>query len=181
MKAVGRSVTPYQFMLYTNLSMSGVAFFMCIILGELTKGLEFISTEKEVKIAILRFAACSAMGQSFIFYAIANFDPLMCTTITTTRKIFSVLLSLLFKGHNISGFGWLGILLASGGVMSEVEMKRKKGEEGKRKKFGVEMKGEKFREEESQSLVMGGNTTGTMSRRSSTDLLSDSKSDSSLI
>lgn len=39
---------------------------------------------------VFQFAACSAIGQSAIFFTIANFDPLICTTVTTTRKIFSV-------------------------------------------------------------------------------------------
>eukprot|EP00968_Pinguiococcus_pyrenoidosus_P029219 scaffold8416_cov267-Pinguiococcus_pyrenoidosus.AAC.3 len=51
----------------------------------------------EQPIRAKRFAACSAFGQSFIFYTIANFDPLVCTTVTTTRKIFSVLLSIVLK------------------------------------------------------------------------------------
>ena len=50
----------------------------------------------------------------------ARFDPLVCSTVTTTRKILSVLYSILFKGHSIAGQGWLGLLLAIGGIASEV-------------------------------------------------------------
>lgn len=52
--------------------------------------------------SILYFSACSAAGQSFIFFTISVFDPLICTTVTTTRKIFSVLFSIVIYGHTMS-------------------------------------------------------------------------------
>ena len=66
---------------------------------------------------------CSAIGQSFIFYTVATFDPLVCSTVTTTRKIFSVLLSIFTKGHNLSTSGWAGISLAISGILSEMQAK----------------------------------------------------------
>ena len=33
------------------------------------------------------------MGQCFIYYTIAEFSPLLLATVTTTRKIFSTLVS----------------------------------------------------------------------------------------
>jgi UDP-galactose transporter B1 len=71
----------------------------------------------------VKFSACSAIGQSFIFYTVATFDPLVCSTVTTTRKIFSVLLSIFTKGHNLSSSGWAGISLAIGGILSEMQAK----------------------------------------------------------
>ena len=67
-----------------------------------------------------KFALCSAVGQSFIFYTIANFDPLVLSTVTTTRKIFSVMLSIFLKGHSLSLTGWSGIALACSGIFSEL-------------------------------------------------------------
>jgi UDP-galactose transporter B1 len=79
----------------------------------------------------LKFALCSAVGQSFIFYTIANFDPLVCTTVTTTRKVFSVLLSIFLNGHAVSKEGWAGIGLASAGILSELADKSSGGGHGK--------------------------------------------------
>mmetsp|Transcript_21520 Transcript_21520/g.44877 ORF Transcript_21520/g.44877 Transcript_21520/m.44877 type:complete len:80 (+) Transcript_21520:2021-2260(+) len=67
---------------------------------------------------------CSAVGQSFIFFTIANFEPLFCcTTVTTTRKIFSVMLSIFIKGYSLNYHGWVGIALATGGILAEMESK----------------------------------------------------------
>ena len=52
-------------------------------------------------------------------------DPLVVTTVTTTRKIFSVLLSILTKGHSLNPQGWAGIALASAGILVDAFGKRK--------------------------------------------------------
>lgn len=99
-------------------------------LGEFTSGLAFCTANPEVLAKVVKFALCSAVGQSFIFYTIANFDPLVLSTVTTTRKIFSVLLSIFLKGHSLSLTGWSGIALACGGIFSELQAKAS----GKKKK-----------------------------------------------
>ena len=43
--------------------------------------------------AILIYSLASAVGQNFIYYTITQFNPLVLTTVTTTRKIFTTLYS----------------------------------------------------------------------------------------
>ena len=91
-----------------------------------------------VVMKVLLYALCSAMGQSFIFYVISNFDPLKATTITTTRKIFSVLLSVFTKGH-ADGFGiqsWAGLSVACSGILAEMLNKKDHGKGPAHKKAG---------------------------------------------
>ena len=114
---------PYDFMFWTNLFMCITAVVIAGGLGELTTGMAFCSANPEIYSKIIKFAVCSAVGQSFIFYTIANFDPLILSTVTTTRKIFSVLLSIILKGHPLSGMGWSGIALSCGGILSELQSK----------------------------------------------------------
>ena len=45
--------------------------------GEVARGLEFAFANPEIWGKLLRFAGCSAVGQSFIFFTIAKFDPLV--------------------------------------------------------------------------------------------------------
>ena len=114
---------PYDFMFWTNLFMCVTAAAIALGLGELQSGLAFCLDNPEIMSIIIKFAICSAVGQSFIFYTIANFDPLVLSTVTTTRKIFSVLLSIFLKGHALSLTGWSGIALACGGILSELTEK----------------------------------------------------------
>jgi len=120
---VGVKPKPYDFMFWTNLFMFLTALSIAAGLGELQSGLAFCFGNTEIFSKIIKFALCSAVGQSFIFYTIANFDPLVLSTVTTTRKIFSVLLSIFLKGHTLSMVGWSGIGLAISGILSELQSK----------------------------------------------------------
>jgi len=126
-KALGVTPKPYDFMLWTNLYMAVTAAAVALFLGELQSGFAFCALNPAIFSQILKFAVCSAIGQSFIFYTIAEFDPLVCTTVTTTRKVFSVLLSIFMNGHQLSAQGWAGIGLASGGILSELFDKKDHG------------------------------------------------------
>ena len=114
---------PYDFMFWTNLYMCLTAVVVSGALGEIGTGLAYCTGNPEILSKIIKFAICSAVGQSFIFYTIANFDPLILSTVTTTRKIFSVLLSIFLKGHTLSLTGWSGIAMACGGILSEMAAK----------------------------------------------------------
>lgn len=122
----GNSPGPYDFMFWTNFFMMLVAIVFAFGLGEVGPGMAFITTHPEIMSYVIKFSVLSAIGQSFIFYTIATFDPLMCSTVTTTRKIFSVLYSLIFKGHSLNPVGWAGVILASAGVLSELVGKSSK-------------------------------------------------------
>jgi len=120
---VGVKPKPYDFMFWTNLFMCLTAVVIAGVLGELKSGCAFLLANPEITSKIGRFAVCSAVGQSFIFFTIANFDPLVLSTVTTTRKIFSVLLSIFLKGHSLSLVGWSGIGMAVSGILSELQAK----------------------------------------------------------
>jgi UDP-galactose transporter B1 len=120
---VGVKPKPYDFMFWTNLFMCLTAVVIAGILGEINSGVTYLLANPEIMSKIGRFAVCSAVGQSFIFYTIANFDPLILSTVTTTRKIFSVLLSIFLKGHSLSITGWSGIGLSVSGILSELQAK----------------------------------------------------------
>ena len=53
------------------------ALVMALTQGELSAGFRFCSANPVILNKIGLFALCSAIGQSFIFYTIANFEPLV--------------------------------------------------------------------------------------------------------
>jgi len=87
---------------------------------QMLEGIGFIVANVDIMWKILTFAACSAFGQCFIFYVVANFGALKCSTVTTTRKIFSVLWSIFTKGYVLAPLGWFGIVLGTLGIIGEL-------------------------------------------------------------
>eukprot|EP00923_Selenidium_pygospionis_P050141 GHVN01086547.1.p1 GENE.GHVN01086547.1~~GHVN01086547.1.p1 ORF type:complete len:273 (+),score=39.14 GHVN01086547.1:281-1099(+) len=64
------------------------------------------------------FGLCSALGQIFIFMALRNFGSLHLALITTTRKFFTVLLSVLWFRHNLSLLQWAAVILMFSALLS---------------------------------------------------------------
>ena len=123
MKLVGLTPKPFDFMLFTNLSMLVVSSVLALAQNELVSGPAFLWTNPRILRLVVQFTICSAVGQAFIFYTVVHFDPLVLALVTTTRKIFSVLISIFLKGHVLTAQGWIGVLVAIGGILSEVHCK----------------------------------------------------------
>jgi UDP-galactose transporter B1 len=98
--------------------------------GELSDALTFITTYPSVGWDVLAFSACGAVGQVFIFYTLAHFSSLLLVTVTVTRKMLSMLASVVLFGHVVTGMQWVGVGLVFGGIGAEAAVKRV---EGKRK------------------------------------------------
>jgi len=64
--------------------------------------LEVMVTQPAVGLRVLALSVCAAVGQTFIYYTIKEFGPLMFTTIMTLRQILSVFISILWFGHPLT-------------------------------------------------------------------------------
>lgn len=115
--------TPCDFLLFTNISMAATALTIALATDDWRQGWAFIVENPALLRMILTCCVCSAIGQSFIFYIVAHFDPLVCATITTTRKITSVVWSITTKGHVLSEQGCMGLLLAVSALLLEIQGK----------------------------------------------------------
>jgi solute carrier family 35 (UDP-galactose transporter), member B1 len=115
--------TTYDFLYYSHLAQLVVATVIGALTGELSTAPAYLVQNPSVQWLVLASCICSAIGQCFIFYTINCFDPLVTTTITTTRKLFTVLLSIGLKGHILSSAGFLGLGLACTALLMEVEGK----------------------------------------------------------
>merc|ERR1712157_636791 len=128
---------PYDMMFWANFFMMVVGALAALCLGEIATGIAYIAANPAILPKVLAFGVCSAIGQSFIFFVVSEYGPLKNATVTTTRKIFSVLLSIFLKGHALAPMGWAGIALGSIGIIGELipegGQKVEKGE-GKKEK-----------------------------------------------
>eukprot|EP00002_Diphylleia_rotans_P037302 TRINITY_DN8322_c0_g1_i1.p1 TRINITY_DN8322_c0_g1~~TRINITY_DN8322_c0_g1_i1.p1 ORF type:complete len:334 (+),score=45.63 TRINITY_DN8322_c0_g1_i1:59-1060(+) len=79
--------------------------------NELGESVHFIQQHPVVLADLVYFSVCSALGQLFIYSLVKNFGPLVCTTVTTTRKFFTLLASVFYFGHAMTSMQWWGTLL----------------------------------------------------------------------
>lgn len=136
-----RPPTAFETMLWSNAYASVFYVPLSIYTGQFSNGMSLLfptvppipsGTNKALSarrtIAILNIAA--AIGQIFIFITIQLFSPIMCTTITTTRKFITILLSVWSYGHSYTHIQWGCIFLVFGGlylgIMFKVQVARSK-------------------------------------------------------
>ncbi|XP_049716962.1 solute carrier family 35 member B1 isoform X1 [Elephas maximus indicus] len=79
--------------------------------GELWEFVSFAERYPAIIYNILLFGLTSALGQSFIFMTVVYFGPLTCSIITTTRKFFTILASVILFANPISPMQWVGTVL----------------------------------------------------------------------
>ena len=81
------------------------------ITGEGLEFISFINKHPAIIWQLASFSCASALGQFFIFMCVSEFGPLPCSIITTTRKFFTVLASVIIFGNTLLARQWCGTFL----------------------------------------------------------------------
>lgn len=95
--------------------------------SQLADATEFIKLYPQVLIDIILFSTCGALGQVFIFQALESYGSLILVTVTVTRKMFSMLLSVIWFNHRLTTGQWVGVLAVFSGIGAEAYIKYSHG------------------------------------------------------
>jgi solute carrier family 35 (UDP-galactose transporter), member B1 len=90
--------------------------------SELWKSSQLFLHCPQLQFDILLFCLCAAIGQLFIFAVMKEFGSLMWVTLSITRKLFTIVISIVIFRHQISSLQWLGIVAVFLGMSLEVAM-----------------------------------------------------------
>ncbi|KAM7540356.1 hypothetical protein Aperf_G00000029772 [Anoplocephala perfoliata] len=119
-------VGPYSLMMKLNLWSLLCLGLAIIAKNELFSFLVFVGKYPIVLVNILLFGVISAVGQMFIYKMVVNFGSLMCSIVTTTRKFFTVLASVVLFGHAISAQQTFGAVLVFSGLLADQTLGKEK-------------------------------------------------------
>lgn len=126
-KQLGASVTggppvkkphPYQMMFFINLW--SIALMMAVELanGNAFRALAFLARFPLAVAPLVGMSVSIAVGQLFIYKLLHDFDPLVCSLTTTTRKFFSILASVIVYGTTVTRMQWVGVGLVFAGLLA---------------------------------------------------------------
>ncbi|KAG1701738.1 Solute carrier family 35 member B1 [Nymphon striatum] len=101
---------PGTMMLMMNLWSTGYLAVCLLVSGEIFTFPAFVFRYNFVMYNILMFSVMSALGQLFIFLTVSEFGPLPCSIMTTTRKFFTVLGSVIIFGNTLITRQWFGTI-----------------------------------------------------------------------
>ncbi|XP_006462614.1 hypothetical protein AGABI2DRAFT_193721 [Agaricus bisporus var. bisporus H97] len=92
---------------------------------ELMGAITFIRGHPSIILPLAQFAFTGALGQLFIFETLQHFGSLTLVTITLTRKLFTMLLSVVLYNHKLASGQWLGAGVVFAGISVEAWIKRR--------------------------------------------------------
>lgn len=93
--------------------------------SQLKKAKTLLTSDPEILRYLATYALCGAIGQCFIFFTLEEYGSLVLVMITVTRKMISMLLSIVVFGKRVDAVQWLGIITVFGGISWEALSKRK--------------------------------------------------------
>lgn len=93
--------------------------------GEFMEFVKFASKYPYLWINLGMLALTGALGQLFIFLMVAGFGPLSCSVVTTTRKFFTVLFSVILFGNVLAVRQWYGAVLVFSGLFADMFLGKK--------------------------------------------------------
>ncbi|KAG7032199.1 UDP-galactose/UDP-glucose transporter 3 [Cucurbita argyrosperma subsp. argyrosperma] len=96
--------------------------------------IEFCRQHPEAAWDILLYCLCGAVGQNFIFLTISRFGSLANTTITTTRKFVSIVVSSVLSGNPLSSKQWGCVVMVFSGLSYQIYLKWRKLQKLQRKR-----------------------------------------------
>uniref|UniRef100_A0A0A9WP37 Solute carrier family 35 member B1 n=2 Tax=Lygus hesperus TaxID=30085 RepID=A0A0A9WP37_LYGHE len=114
------SIKSEQFMFDINQAALLLLGISLVYTGEAFKFVSFLNKYPIVLLQVGGVALCSALGQFCIYKCITEFGTLTCSIITTTRKFFTVLSSIIIFGHVLKGRQWFAILLVFTGLLLDI-------------------------------------------------------------
>ncbi|XP_048780382.2 solute carrier family 35 member B1-like [Ostrea edulis] len=87
-----------------------------VISGQGIDFLGFMERHPSILFKMITFGLASAAGQTFIFITVSTYGPLTCSIITTTRKFFTILGSVIIFQNPMNSRQWLGTVLVFAGL-----------------------------------------------------------------
>lgn len=83
---------------------------------EVNYTVQFVKAYPRVVIDLVSFALLGAVGQAFVFILLEKFGSLVLVTATVTRKMISMILSVVLFGHVLTSAQWTGVAMVFGGI-----------------------------------------------------------------
>ncbi|KTW32767.1 UDP-galactose transporter HUT1 [Pneumocystis jirovecii RU7] len=114
---------PWMMMSMNIVSTIGMILYLFCFTNELITTYEFVKKYPSTTRDIIIYGCLGAIGQLFIFHTLEKFGSLILITITLTRKMLTLLISLIWFNHKLTIGQWIGIGLVFYGATLEAYMK----------------------------------------------------------
>ena len=108
---VQRCESPYVLMMHMNAWQGVLALGALVSARELAPALSFIRAHPAILRELTAFVLSKALGTICVYRLLRDSGTLVVATVTTLRKVLSVLLSVVAFGHTLNPLQWLALAL----------------------------------------------------------------------
>lgn len=123
---------PLEMFEHINKWVTILSFTYAVISGQLTFAKDFVTRHPQLGYDMIKLSCLTTIGQVFVYRMIKQFKQHIVPFVITTRKIFTVVLSIVFFHHKTTWVQVLAIVLifltASYEYLSEIYYAKKKTE-----------------------------------------------------
>jgi len=109
LKDTGNKLTAYHNMCAMNVFQGLMSFALMMQSGKLNGSLEFIGRHSEVQTLLLAHFITYTTGAMCIFELVSRFGALTATTVTTLRKLISIMASVVLYGRTMAPAQFVGV------------------------------------------------------------------------
>lgn len=107
-------------MFTVNLMTSIICFVSIIVKGDLIDSIMYCKSHPSAVIDIGLIGILQVLGQISIYFIVLNFKQHIFPLVSTTRKVFTVLLSIFIFNHKMNNYQWIALVLVFGGMGYEL-------------------------------------------------------------
>lgn len=115
-----RKPSAQHMMMWVNAWCTLILTIAILVTGEWRNFKEFTIAHPEIIKDLILISTSGAFGQFFIFMMISKFGSLPCSIVTTVRKFFAVLFSVILFGNSLSRRQWFGTILVFTGLFADM-------------------------------------------------------------
>lgn len=103
-------------MFTVNLMTTLICIIGLVLKGDLIDSLIYCKSHPFVVLDIVLISVLQVLGQVSIYFIVLNFKQHIFPLVSTTRKVFTVLLSIFIFNHKMNGYQWCALILVFGGM-----------------------------------------------------------------
>jgi UDP-galactose transporter B1 len=97
-----------------------ICFASIVLKGELIESIIFCKSHPFVIVDMVLIGLLQVLGQISIYFIVLNFKQHIFPLVSTTRKVFTVLLSIFIFNHKMNYNQWVALFLVFGGMGYEL-------------------------------------------------------------
>lgn len=111
-----RPPTAVETMMYINVYSLSMLIPLAMVTGQMGEGISLLENSEQLRMNVAILTGVVSFGQIFIFLCIDWYSSLVTTTITTTRKFFTILFSVIYFGHTFTAGQWASVFMVFFGL-----------------------------------------------------------------